>query len=314
MDSFVNTKDVITEDDFIQYPDIPTFKAKLDELRKIDFTGMDRNKISDVVFSYLTVIPSLSARHTKEQFNTFKFYRVRLNIDDKTEDTRLIRTFSYPPPSVCSSNGRANLKNTSAFYASNSALTSIIESKPKPGDIGYLSFWDGCTVREMKSGILLPRDLTQENEWYVLAKDIYAYAEMKRTKVGVRQNDFFHEALDFVSNLFQIEMPPYSITSWIATELLYGMAWKDFIIYPSVANKAHTVNMVFHPNVVDQCMKFVKVIRFKVNNFNGHNINLSVGKVAEMQHNNIIWRDALKEEMDFANLPGFSTLVTKINK
>jgi len=314
MEPFVNTKDVITEDDFVQYADIPSFKVKLQELRNLDFTGMERNKISEVIFSYLTVIPSLSGKYLPDQFNTFKFYRARLNIDDKAEDTRLIRTYSYPPPSICLSNGRANMKNISAFYASNSALTSIIESKPKPGDIGYLSIWNGFTNREMKSGILLPRDLNQENEWYVLARDIYSYAEMKYSKVGIRRNGFFHESIDFISNLFQTEKPPYYITSWIATELLYGMAWKDFIIYPSVANKAYTVNMAFHPNVVNQYMKFEKVIRFKVNNFDEYNINLSVGKVGEMKQNNIIWRDARKDEIDFVNLPGFSTTVTKFEK
>lgn len=41
MQPFVNTKDEITEDNFVQYVDIPEFKSKLEELRSFDFTEMD---------------------------------------------------------------------------------------------------------------------------------------------------------------------------------------------------------------------------------------------------------------------------------
>lgn len=310
--NYSNIQDVITDEDFYQYPDLETFREKLEELRNFDFTGFDPHKISETIFSYLTVIPSLSSNYNPDSFNTFKFYRARLNIDHNTEDERLIRTYSYPPPSACAQNGRANLKNRSVFYSSNSALTAIIESKPKADDIGYLSVWNGFTDREIKCGVLLPRDLTQENEWYVLAKDIYAYAALQHDQGLVRRNGFFHEALDFISSLFLTEKIPYSITSWIATELLYGTAWKDFIIYPSVANNAYSSNIVFHPNVADQYLKFEKVIRFKVLKFDEPNISLSVGKVGELFQNNIKWRDATEEEMDFASFPGYSTEVTCI--
>lgn len=298
-----NTNEIISDKDFFEYSNIEAFKAKLEELRNIDLTTADPKQVEETIFSYLTVIPSLSGKYSPDKFNHFKFYRVRLNIAEGDEDLRLVRTYSYPSPQFCKENGRANLKSKSVFYSTNSALTAIIESKPKVGDIGYLSIWNGCTDREMKSGVLLPRNLNAENEWYILAKDIYAFADKHFDKVAIEKSNFFHEALDFISSLFLSEKTPYSITSWISDELIYGTAWKDFIIYPSFANKAFTSNFAIHPNVVDKYLRFVKVIRFKVLKMSNDTFSLSTGRVGEIIQNNIEWRTATKEELDFSLFP-----------
>jgi len=298
------TNEIVTDKDFFQYSNIEDFKIKLEELKNTDFSGFNKKRIGETIFSFLTVIPSLIGKYAPEKFNQFKFYRVRLNINEDCEDLRLVRTYSYPLPQFCKENGRANFQNKSVFYATNSALTAIIESKPKVGDIGYLSIWDGGTDREMKSGILLPRNLNTENEWYILAKEAYAFAEKHYDKVAMQKSNFFHEALNFISSLFLIEKAPYSITSWISNELIYGTAWKDFIIYPSFANKAFTSNFAIHPNVADKYLKFVKVIRFKVLELGGDKFSLSTGRVGELIQNNIAWRTATKEELDFSLFPG----------
>jgi hypothetical protein len=303
MDTVTDTNEIITDKDFFEYPTIEAFRAKLEELRNIDFTNTDKKTIGETIFSYLTVVPSLIGKYAPEKFNQFKFYRVRLNVNDETEDLNLIRTYSYPSPQLCKENGRANLQYKSVFYSTNSALTAIIESKPKVGDIGYLNFWEGSPDREMKSGVLLPRDLNTENEWYVLAKDIYAFVDKHFDKVGLHKSNYFHEALNFISKLFLTEKPPYPITSWISTELLYGSAWKDFIIYPSFANKAFTSNFAIHPNVADKYLKFVKVIRFKVLSINEDRFSVSTGRVGEMMQNNIEWRAVTKDELDFSLFP-----------
>lgn len=299
-----STNELITEKDFFEYSNIETFRAKLQELRNIDFANADKKQIGETIFSYLTVIPSLIGKYTPDKFNQFKFYRVRLNINEGNEDLSLVRIYSYPLPQFCKENGRANLKNRSVFYSTNSALTAIIESKPKVGDIGYLSIWNGNTDREMKAGVLLPRNLSTENEWYILAKDIYAFADQHLEKVALQKSNFFHEALNFISNLFLDEKTPYPITSWVSNELIYGTAWKDFIIYPSFANKAFTSNFAIHPNVADRYLKFEKVIRFKVLEMNNDIFSLSTGRVGEIIQNNIEWRTATKDELDFSLFPG----------
>ena len=298
---------IITDQDFFEYPDIQSFLVKLGELKNIDFRNATKKEVGETIFKYLTVVPSLVGKYAPEKFNRFKFYRVRLNIDDKTEDLRLVRTHSYPLPQFCKENGRANLKNSSVFYSTNCALTAIMESKPKVDDVGYLSIWNGSTDREMKSGVLLPRNLHVENEWYVLAEDIYAFADKEYNRIGMHKSNFFHEALNFIAGLFLTENPPYAITSWIATELLYGTEWKDFIIYPSFANQAYTTNYAVHPNVVDKYLKFEKVIRFKVLQIGDGNFSISTGRVGELIQNNIEWRTATQEELDFSLFPGYTS-------
>lgn len=296
-------KDEWSDKDFFQYADIESFRAKLEDLKNYDFTGLDKKQIGDVIFSYLTVIPSLVANYVPEKFNRFLFYRVRMNVDLQKEDLRLLSTYSYPTPQYCANNGRANLKHTSVFYATNSALTAVIESKPKVGEVGYLSTWKGNADRDMKAGVLLPRTLSQENAWYVLAKDIYSFADQHYDRLRMNKNNFFHEALDFIADRFVQEASPYPITSWIANSLLYGEAWKDFIIYPSVANQAFTTNIAIHPYVANRYLQFVKVIRFKVIDMQGENFTLSTGRVGELKNNNIEWRTASPDELDFSPLP-----------
>ena len=129
---------MVTDKDFYEYPTIEVFKQKLQELRNMDFSEADKNKIGETLFSYLPVIPSLITKHSAEQFSTFNFYRVRLNVKEPEEDINLVSTFSYPMPQFCKTNGRANLKYKSVFYSTNSAFTAIMESRPKVDEIGYL--------------------------------------------------------------------------------------------------------------------------------------------------------------------------------
>jgi hypothetical protein len=301
----INDNENIGDKDFFKYPNIETFKLKLAELRNIDLRNANKTEIKKTLLSCLTVLPSLFGKYSIETFNNFKFYRVRLNINEsnETEDLSLLRTYSYPLPQFCKENGRANLKHKSVFYASNSALTSIIECKPKVGDTGYLSVWTGCTDREMKVGVPLPRDLYKENEWYLLALDIFEYANKHFDKVTRGKSNYFHETFNFIASLFLLEKEPYPLTSWISNELIYGSSWKDLIIYPSFTNKALTSNFAIHPNVVDRYLRFVKVIRFKVLEINETNLTLSPVRVGEIIKNNIEWRKATDEELDISMLP-----------
>lgn len=294
----------ITENDFLQYPDLETFKIKLHELRNLDLSNAEKDYIGETLFNYLPVIPSLASKFSSINFNRFNFYRVRLNINAEAEDLRLIRTYSYPLPQFCNDNGRANIKNKSVFYCSNSALTAVIESKPKVGDIGYLSCWQGCTDREIKAGVLLPRELKEENEWYVVAKDAYSFAEDQINRVGLQRNgSLFHEALHFIASLYLTEQAPYALTSWISNSLIYGSAWKDLVIYPSFVNDSYSSNFAIHPNVVDNYLKFRKVIKFKVIKIDNTGYTCSTGAVGELVQNNIIFRAAINDELDLAKLP-----------
>jgi len=85
--------------------------------------------------------------------------------------------------------------------------------------------------------------------------------------------------------------------------LIYGTVWKDFIIYPSFANKAFTSNFAIHPNVLDKYLKFIKVISVYLLKINNAEFSLSTGRVGEIIQNNIEWRTATKDELDFSLFP-----------
>lgn len=294
----------ILDGDYSDYLTLATLKEKLEELRNINFSGLSKEEIAKIFFGYLKALPCLTAMYSVEKFNSFNFYRVRLGVNPESEDLSLIRTFSYPSSHFCSENGRANLKNKSVFYCSNSALTSVMESKPNIGDVGYLSIWKGKTNRKMKAGLFLPENLRSENEWRAVCDDLYQYARLEALKSHPEKYQFFHETLRFISRLYLDENKPYHLTSWISDQMLHGLTWKDFIIYPSYLNEGYSCNMAIHPNTVDNHLEFKKVIRFKLQNKVGNNWIISTGSFGEIKNANIEWKMAAPGELDFSKLPG----------
>lgn len=292
-----------TENDFSIYTNLESLKGNLEKLRNTDFTNKSHKEISETINYYLDLLPVVSGMYDTEKFNKFQFYRVRSGVNTDTEDLNLIQTYSYPLPQFCNENGRANLKNMSIFYCSNHAVTALVESKPKVGEIGYLSIWQGCASETMSCGILLPKALRKENMWRVLTDDLYEHVEKNIDEKLKEKGPLFYEKLKFISDLFLTETRPYPITSLIAYEMLYGKARKDFIVYPSFANDSYSCNMAIHPNVVNNSMRLKKVIRFKVISIEGQNFTMSTGRVGELVKNNMEWRDAIQEELDFSLFP-----------
>ena len=294
-------KDELLEEDFSEYTSIEEYKTKLQELKNIDLANSTLEEIEQCFEKYIKIIPSLTAFFSIENFNTFQFYRVRLNIDSDSEALNLIRTYSYPLPQFCKQNGRANLKNKSVFYCTNSPITAILESRPKVGDIGYLSIWEAKTNRMMKGGILLPKDLKNSNLWQPLTIDIHKNTFENYSKE--RKAEFYLETIDFVANLFLTEKEPYPFTSLASNELIYGEKWKDFIVYPSFLHDGHSSNMAIHPNIVDTFLKFKKVIRFKLLDIQNDKHTYSTGRVGEIVNTDIKWRYANDGELDFEKFP-----------
>lgn len=290
------------DSDFSQFESIEHLRLKLKELKSLQLNNLDQEQIKKVIFDYFGLVPSQVAYFNPENFNKYYFYRARVNVNPN-EDLNLIKTYSYPLPQFCKTNGRANLKNKSAFYCSNFALTAIFETKPQINDIGYLSVWKGNTQRKIKAGILLPEDLKKENPWTELAKDIHQNLREHNKENPSEKNLYQLEIIKFISDLYMNESPNYPLTSWIANEMLYGENWKDFIVYPSTVNQFMNCNYAFHPNSADRFLSFEKVIRFKVIDKVGENYTMSTGRVGEIINTNMIWRNATEEELNMSLLP-----------
>ena len=286
-----------------QFPEITAYIDKLKKLRALDLSSASLYEIKKAVLEHALFLRHIYGTYRPENFNRLTFYRVRLNVKSEAEDLRLVRTFSYPSPCHCMANGRANLKGKSVFYCSNQPLTAIKESKPKVGDIGYLSVWKGNTNRNLKIGICLPPNIKTENEWFRMAHDANNASEQYSSAHDKDKSLHLLALTSFIAEQFVLETPPYPITSWLSDEMLYGQQWKDFIIYPSVTNESYSCNMAFHPNIADLFLKFEKVIRFRVDECQKDRIAIAIGRVGEINNANIEWRNAKPEELNFNTYP-----------
>lgn len=286
----------IYSDDLKEFPDFKTYISNLTELENFPFENLTVREIYDKYHDLAKILPSVFQMLNHEEFNEEFFYRARIGIDRKKEDISLKQTYSYPPTSVCSENQRANIKNKSVFYCSNDPNCAMLEVKPKIDSEGYLSVWKGNAKKPVKLGILLPYDLPSENEWNTMAKSTFEYLENSLQKETLDKINHFMALYKFIPDRFVKEEKPYHLTSMISNELLYGELWRDFIIYPSVASKTYMCNMAFHPNFVNENLKFVKVIKYKVYDIKNEQAKFNLGKVGYLKENRMVWRDATEEE------------------
>jgi hypothetical protein len=283
-------------------PSLEEFKKMLVDLSKLDLSGAS---IDDIEKEYLSRIPffprMFSVIHLEENYDR-PFYRVRLNIDPQEEDLTLIRTYSYPSTSQCKFNGRANRKGKSVFYCSNNAHAAIIESKPKVGDVGYLSIWKNNIKRPINTALYLQEKLPETNEFVEISKGAHEGAYNYFKQHGKDKFEHFIELNNFIVNQFVNEPFPYTLTSYLSNGALYRENPKDLIIYPSFASDFQFCNFAFHPNIVDCYLSFQKVIRFQVTAIKDkESMNFALGRLGEIVDSRIIWRKAKFEEVDIKN-------------
>ena len=299
-----STEDIsrVTEEDLKLFPNIEEYIKDLDSLKNYNFNNLSEREIYDIFYDYARILPTNFGLMNCKKFNKHKFYRVRLkkNIGSK-EDLSLSQTFSFPPTSVCSQNGRANITNKSVFYCSNEPYAAILESKPEIGDEGYLSVWEGKSNKMMKIGICLPFDLPAYNNWNIMAKD--AANNLFKSLPSQAKDKFKHyiKLYKFIADRYILEESPYYLTSMISNELLYGDLWRDFVIYPSVMSNSNYCNMAFHPNSVIDNLKFEKIIQFKIININDKIVELVLGKVGYIFNTKLNWREKTNEEKKIFN-------------
>ena len=281
-------------DDLKKFPSLGSYMKNLYELTTPELKIKSYKEIGELFYKKAILFQQTFGINPKGEFNKQKFYRVRMNISEG-EDPNLIRTHSYPSP--CTTFGRANLIGKSIFYCSNHPGSSISESRGTKDKIGYLSVWEPRAERDVKYGICLPQDLRRENEFNFMSNNTYNFiTEDSKQDAGEKAAhlQFYHR---FIAERFVKETHPYTLTSWIANEMLYGPQWRDFIIYPSVANESYSCNMAFHPNSADTLLKFKKVLEFKVGNASGHDIQMKETKIGEIEHSKMKWRKALPREL-----------------
>ncbi|WP_282041635.1 RES domain-containing protein [Winogradskyella flava] len=288
----------LTQEDIALFPDYEEYLKDLRTLESLDFGDKTSLEIYNLYYDYARILPTNFGTFSPEKFSKHTFFRARLNIDKEKEDITLAQTYSYPSSSLCKSNGRANLKYRSVFYCSNDSNTAIIETKPKIGDVGFLSVWKGKPRRNIKVGICLPHDLPEGNEWNLMAKDVFQYQIENLEPEAKDKHKHLIALYKFISRQFVVEKYPYPLTSMISYSMMFDDMWRDLIIYPSVVANSQFCNMAFHPNSVDENLEFQKVFRFKVvDMINNVPQYIPAKIVGEIKNTKMIWRDITYDEL-----------------
>lgn len=283
-------------DEILNFPKVDDYIGMLKQLAEKDFTNSTKDEIENTIYDLCIVLPSICATTIPEGFNDISFFRARMKstIGDK-EDLSLEQTYSYPPPSVCKNNGRANFKYTSVFYCSDSYLASILECNPEVGDIGYLSLWKPNTNRDLKFGTYLPTNLDPYNNFASIAKRAFAFFEQEHINEPLGRQMI--ELRKFLAERFVNELPPYGITSYIANQALFREFENDFIIYPSSKAFAYYNNYAFHPNSVNQNLRLKKVLKFKVVDKEEYKVKIGYMAIGYIDLVNLKWRIPTKEDL-----------------
>ncbi len=272
-----------------QFPDFPVYQKHLQELEELDLKNFTQDQIHTAFYSRAILFPNKGITIPNNESNSKFVYRVRFNINENKEDLNLIRTFSYPDPSFCLFNGRANLKNKSVFYCADIPLTAFLESRPKNNDIGYMGKWQLKCHRDLTFIAFFPTDMPQKNYWYQMAikQQQSMIGEISRIKSD--KNQQLEYLFTFISNLFAYEQPPYSISSWIANRLFYNFNGIDFLVYPSSKLNSESCNLAFHPNFIDKYFQLISIIKFKINALSEKCADYGVISIGKPDQTNIEW-------------------------
>jgi hypothetical protein len=241
-----------------------------------------------------------------------KLFRAVRRTDRPTEVGQL----SYPPPILVSNYGRANRPNQSRFYASVSRAAVFFELRARPGDHLAVSKW------RVKRDILVNNVGFSNSVW-----DLYKTSRKERNPSWVSQistellspgNRLVH---DFLARIFSAQVTDgaeyqYKLSVAVAEKLLGEVEHPDHtgfsgIVYPSLAMKANSDNLVLLPDAVDQCLELEEVEFIHVEEHDGDlQYQVKVLDFANSFEHGIAWKGRDRQWI----LPGKSQLMFTVDE
>lgn len=278
-----------------RFPPIERYIQNLKDLVEKDLESLTFEEKTKAYFDAAVLLPRITGdtSHTifKENGNEY-FFRARLQQHDnlQIEDTTLIQNFSFPPPLSCTKNGRANIKNTSVFYCSNSMTAALNEIDIKVGSEGFLGAWELQPNVNLEFNLLISNDISKNNSWHDYVQELSSRYNLYNRKDGGIIANHIAELRMFLNEIFMFEQEPYSISSFIANRYLYGNDNVEFIVYPSAKSQHDYVNYAFHPNVVINSLKLSRVFMFRINDITKEGIRFTVKKVGYLKKSHIKWK------------------------
>ncbi len=290
----------IVEQELDKIPSFSEFELNLKELFESDKSKLTQDELGKLYYEKAVVLPGVSRIQEQSILNRLHIFRARVLHPE--EDDTLINTFSYPHPTLCNKNGRANIANNPVFYGSARSLGAILETKPETGDEIYLSVWKVNCDREVQFTSFVSQDVKEDSLWFEHAQLINNFftAESKKNRPSKeKQLKFLFES---IQEIFVTEKENYPLSSWISNQILYCNNEIDFIRYPSVYPHNYNCNMAFRPNFIDKYFVFDRVYKIKIKDYDKNNhspIGIHIKKVGEVKKVHIEWREACEEDSTF---------------
>ncbi len=280
-------------------PDFDNYLNCLKDLYNCDKSSLTQKELTKLYFEKAFIIPHFFATMENSTLNSLTSFRAR--VLHPSEDNTLINTFSYPHPTICKKNGRANIINHPVFYCSDNPLTAILEAKPQIGTEMYLSVWKVNCDREIQYSSFISPKVKETNPWFKHGQHVANFLIEQSKKMQTSREKELNLLLEFNSEIFIKEKDNYPLTSWLANQSLYRIDGIDFIVYPSSETDTRTCNMAFHPNFIDKYFVFDRVYRIRFDGNEDGEISLSVANVGKVLRTHIEWIELTEE--DFEMLP-----------
>lgn len=286
------------------FPSLEKYEKDLQSLTKLDFENLSFEELQKAYFENAKILPYVigNTSHTifsKNENNHFYRARLQKRSEMQKEDSTLIQNFSFPPSSSCNKNGRANLKNTSVFYCSNTAPSALNEVDIENGSEGFLGVWELNPNSNLIFNLLISNKVPNNNMWseYIKEADLN-YKRFYKISEGNLSNHM-DSLRNFINDIFMKEQEPYWLSSFLSNRYLYGNDNSDFIVYPSAKSNHNYVNYAFHPNAVLNHLSLKRVFMFRIDKITNEEILYTILKVGYLDRSHIKWKSADEYDMKF---------------
>lgn len=256
-------------------------KNKFEHVLKKNYNGVSIGEVKRDIEHALGPVPYINWPMDQ----SWAVIRAR-NINESKEDITNPNTFGAPP-SIETSQGRANLVNHPVFYGTFDARTAMQELNVPLETECYVSVWEFIKtpiVTTFLNSIDKKNDLIGLNN--LLPK------ELPPGLVGGYTKESLNQAFKLRARAFTTEN--YEFTSKIAHDIIYNkVAKSDGLIYPSVVDP-YRCNIALNPDYVSSNMSCIRIYKYV---WNGAFIFRMLSR-GSLKGNKIDWKETGTFELD----------------
>lgn len=244
-------------------------KKSLEKIKSTDwdkkFKNLNLNGFEEINKYYFNIFPYLfihSELYFKEQFS-HNLYRVRpfneiVNRNNFSE-------YTYPPEKYVN-NQRANIEGKPVLYTSihpkTAALEYVINQKNNQAeDLLALSVWSLKCDRDIRVVNFLSERTTSGDTKFLGVNSDESFKKYVKKEFPNEDAGLLIKLREFYIDSF-CKIGKHVFSSFLAHHFLYK-AQTDILIYPSIAQKNSSLNIVFNKNFADEYLNLQRVYTIK---------------------------------------------------